>query len=88
MAINSAQIEAIGHELLSVASLFSPQVAGAAAAAEAIGKLFKAGQELNGLMKEIMNQTDANADEVMKAVIADYRASADALQVALDNAHE
>lgn len=86
MAVNTAQIEAIAHQLLAVAGMFNPAVAGAATAVDAILKLFKSGQELNGLIKEIMEQTDANADDVMKAVIADYRASADGLQAALDAA--
>jgi phosphoribosylformylglycinamidine (FGAM) synthase-like enzyme len=84
MSITVAQVEAITAQLTGLLALVSPQAGAVITGVEALAKLFKTGTEFNGLLKDIMEQTDVNADEVMAQVIADYKASSAAVRAKLD----
>lgn len=83
MKINVDLIKALSSQLATIGAMLSPQTGAAIATVEALVKLFSVGTQFNGLLKDVMEQTDATADEVMAAVIADYAASSSALQAAM-----
>lgn len=84
MAVDKAKIEALANQLLAIAAMVSPQAGAVALGINAVKELFKAGTEFNGLLKEIMEQTDLTADQVMADVIADYAASSSAARAAIN----
>ena len=78
MSIDSNKIKEIADKLLAIAAIVAPQSSGAVLGIQVLADLFSAGTDLNGLLKQIKEQTEENAPEVLAAVIADYNAASKA----------
>jgi len=77
MSIDVQKVESIAEALLAVVTQFIPG-ANIAQDAQLIRELLHAGAALNGLLAEIRNQNDANAQEVWEKVAADFQGAVDA----------
>ena len=79
-AEQKARLEAIGHAILSAASLVNPAIGVAANAIEGVivaDRLFAIGSDYSDLLNEVRAETDATAEQVGSDVSASYAANRD-----------
>lgn len=70
--MDKEQLKLIVGRLVTVLEVAAPQVA---VPVESLILLFQAGTELNGLLKQVREETPDTADAVLAAVIEDYTKS-------------
>lgn len=84
MKLDIAKLEEIGGLVLDVAGAFYPGASLVAHAAQ-LKQLLEAGAELNGLLAQIKNQTDADMAAVWNAVRADYSDAVDQFKASVQS---
>ena len=85
MSVSVDRIRGISNQLFDILNQVDPRIGAVVHGADVVLKLFDIGKELNGLLKEIASQTDANSDEVMRKVIQDYKNSTSELRQAISD---
>lgn len=78
MKIDAQTLLVFAEGLLAIAEQFNPKAAGS------IKEVIDAGAELNGLIKQIKDQTQEEAPEVWAQVSSDFNRSLSAFQASVD----